>query len=363
MTFEYICENCSTKRYPSVRYKEEKCNICGRLVRPQYICSECYRKLSYEEILDYNECPSCGEPIPKERIAWESESTAILKNGTLTVDIEGEESIHLENIREIDLNVMGSSFARVENPKFAEFASVDGYEKMESCVDLYFGNEKDSEIFERIEKLKEEQDMEWEDLLHSMLRHDLRNKTQITRGYLELLKDFDLPKKAERYIDNALNGVQEGIDLIEKVRKLQQVKGEKVKEVNIISDIQSVLDKYQGLAERNEMKISTRFPRESLMVEGGSLLNEVISNIVENAIRHSGGSRIRISVVSKGGEVICSVEDDGCGIPDEDKRKIFHKNYTRGESLSGGSRYVSRKDALEKLWWESRSKRFGDERG
>ncbi len=70
--------------------------------------------------------------------------------------------------------------------------------------------------------------------------------------------------------------------------------------------------------------------------EGGPLINEVFSNLEENSIRHSDGSRLRIRGEVTENEVTCIIEDDGRGIPDEEKEKIFEKGYTTDEERGTG---------------------------
>ncbi|MEF8832644.1 MAG: sensor histidine kinase, partial [Candidatus Thermoplasmatota archaeon] len=60
-----------------------------------------------------------------------------------------------------------------------------------------------------------------------------------------------------------------------------------------------------------------------------------------NSIKHSGGKRILVSTKSKDDELVCTVEDDGKGVPDEAKEKIFERGYKKGETgVSGVGLYM-----------------------
>lgn len=67
-------------------------------------------------------------------------------------------------------------------------------------------------------KLAEER----EEFLHSLLRHDLRNKAQIILGYLELLRDTGLTKEQLGFLDKAMKATREEVELIEKVRSMRR---------------------------------------------------------------------------------------------------------------------------------------------
>ncbi|MFW6064919.1 MAG: sensor histidine kinase, partial [Candidatus Natronoplasma sp.] len=71
-------------------------------------------------------------------------------------------------------------------------------------------------------------------------------------------------------------------------------------------------------------------------VKGGTLLQEMISNLVENSIKHSDCDKIRIKSECEGDECIVTVEDDGKGISDEVKEKIFDRGFTKGENAGSG---------------------------
>jgi signal transduction histidine kinase len=51
-------------------------------------------------------------------------------------------------------------------------------------------------------------------------------------------------------------------------------------------------------------------------------IRQILRNLVSNAFRY-GGEKIRIRAFSEGGNVVVVVEDDGEGIPKEDRAQIF----------------------------------------
>ncbi|KXA94735.1 hypothetical protein AKJ65_03635 [candidate division MSBL1 archaeon SCGC-AAA259E19] len=57
---------------------------------------------------------------------------------------------------------------------------------------------------------------------------------------------------------------------------------------------------------------------------------------MENAIAHSACGKIRIGFEEAGDECIVTVEDDGRGISEEKKDKIFDRGFKRGETSGTG---------------------------
>lgn len=77
------------------------------------------------------------------------------------------------------------------------------------------------------------------------------------------------------------------------------------------------------------------YPGEGCKVKGGSLLNQVSTNIIENAIQHSGGSRVKIHGETTDKETLCRIGDNGEGLPEEKRDEIFDRGYTTDEERGG----------------------------
>ncbi len=173
------------------------------------------------------------------------------------------------------------------------------------------------------------------EFLHSLLRHDLGNKLQITMGFLELLEEEDLSEVNKEYISDSLNSVEEGIELIKNVRTLNNLEsGEtEIREVKLKKTIDESIDRHRDLAKKLDFEVENNMAEE-VEVKGGMLLKEMFSNLIENSLTHSNGNKIRISMEKKEEFVKVILEDDGEGIPDGKKGKITEKGF-KGERSSG----------------------------
>ena len=66
------------------------------------------------------------------------------------------------------------------------------------------------------------------------------------------------------------------------------------------------------------------------------LLREMISNLIDNAIRHAkAGASIVVAVRTDGDTAILSVEDDGCGIPAELRTAVMERYSTTAPRPGG----------------------------
>jgi len=96
--------------------------------------------------------------------------------------------------------------------------------------------------------------------------------------------------------------------------------------VPLVRDVTSLLD---VLAEEKSQKVSVAGD-DAIQVQGdGTILRQVLTNLLDNAIKYSySGSHISLRVSRSGdGAVVVEVEDDGPGIPPEHRDKVFDRFY------------------------------------
>ena len=83
-------------------------------------------------------------------------------------------------------------------------------------------------------------------------------------------------------------------------------------------------------ALRRNIDLGFEGPEQSVMVNGNAiLLREMLNNLLDNAVRYSPpGSRVTVQVVRDGGgHALLQVEDNGAGIPQEDRARVFERFY------------------------------------
>ncbi len=122
-----MCDNCGHTIFPNEKLEQEKCRICGSPIEPE----------------DLARGPKPG-----------NFQNIKMEDGTLTIDIEEGGVTSLEDVEEVRLNVLGDEIALIKNPDFAEFSTVENYEREDDAVDLYFEAEERQELLEKIEELR-----------------------------------------------------------------------------------------------------------------------------------------------------------------------------------------------------------------
>lgn len=185
---------------------------------------------------------------------------------------------------------------------------------------------------------REEPDRE---LLLDLVCHDIHNMNQVQLGYLEMARDsLDPASTAFGYLEKCRAMLTDSSGLLRNVQKLQQLStGARTLE---IVDLRSVLREVveQSLDGRGK-EVEINLPRKcEYKVKANALLKDAILNILGNAIKHTTGKPvidIRVEKVAGGEKNFCRVivDDNGPGIPDEMKRRLFNR-FEHGSTPASG---------------------------
>ncbi|PSQ16734.1 PAS domain-containing sensor histidine kinase [Halobacteriales archaeon QS_8_69_26] len=172
--------------------------------------------------------------------------------------------------------------------------------------------------------------------LHSLLRHDLSNKLQVIEGNLNMIDRDALDDEHAEFFDHALNGIGDAIELIDNVRTLHKLEGEEeLGPTNLERLLREAIDRHEDLRKQRGFTVETEVDGPGRVL-GGSILSELFANLVENALVHSDGSTIRVSTRVEGSTVVVTVEDDGRGVPEDEKERILEKGYSGTGSTGSG---------------------------
>ena len=187
-----------------------------------------------------------------------------------------------------------------------------------------------------------------EQLRANLLRaisHDLRTPlTSISGNASNLLamgQDFDEETRKQLYTDIYENSMWL-INLVENLLSITRLVEGRLN-LNITEDL---VDDVVAEALRHVNKKSAE---HTIVTESGEefllarmdprLIVQVIINIVNNAIEYTpAGSHITIRSEKKDGTIILSIADDGPGIPDQEKPRVFDMFYSGGNPIADSRR-------------------------
>jgi PAS domain S-box-containing protein len=209
------------------------------------------------------------------------------------------------------------------------------------------------------------------ELYVDLMGHDINNMNQISMGFLELAEEIisiegKLDKENINLIEKPIEMLKNSSKLIDSVRKLQRermglYKPEIFDIGKMLNDVRS---RYSSVPGRDISINCNVLP--DCKVKANELLWEVFSNLVDNAIKHSRGQlTVNLNMErladSDKNYIKVMVEDNGPGIPDNLKEKLFDRlsldsTRVRGKGFGLCLTKMLIDDFNGKFWVENRVK-------
>jgi signal transduction histidine kinase len=98
--------------------------------------------------------------------------------------------------------------------------------------------------------------------------------------------------------------------------------------VDVVRLLRQLAELFAPVAEDARQRLQTDLARVADVHADRTLLLQMFSNLVENAIRHAGrGAVIRIECRAEGAETLVRIVDSGPGIPPPERAKVFNRLY------------------------------------
>ncbi len=195
--------------------------------------------------------------------------------------------------------------------------------------------------FEKRQALKDAAEKEHYHRLVKVLSHDVSNASFIFSMYFMRLKKRISDPQGEVVIQKIEATLKKMDQILASVKNEQAFKSFQnsiqLVKTNLTEVVIEVLHFYEDRFETKDLKVDLDMPPEVfVMADRSALGNQVISNIVSNAIKFSKtNGLISIKLSEANGDYKLSIEDQGIGIPKDQIHKIFFSN--NGVSTSGTS--------------------------
>ena len=192
---------------------------------------------------------------------------------------------------------------------------VEGSDEMASLASSY--NSMSDHIQRLIEAQRE---------LMRAVSHELRTPVARIRFAMEMLaedEDYESRLQQVDMIDKDIEALNNLIDEIMTYAKLEQgTPSFDFEKIVLFEVLDQVATETEALKTQKDIVLNA--PPVSLVVDAEyRYLHRVVQNLVGNAVRYCNEKVIISGGVNEKGKAYICVEDDGAGIPEEDRQKIF----------------------------------------
>ncbi len=195
---------------------------------------------------------------------------------------------------------------------------------MASIIALSFYSHKLIARVKRAEALK--------DLFVSTVSHELRTPLTSIIGSLDIINSGmagEIPGESKKIVGIAHKNSKRLLELINDILDLQKLESGlmtyHIKPMPIAAFVDDVVEAIDGFADQSNVKIKVDNTAPDVVVKGDwARLTQALTNLIANAVRYSPtGEDVVVSVSHSGSLVRVAVIDNGPGVPQEFKSRIF----------------------------------------
>ncbi|MEZ5926501.1 MAG: HAMP domain-containing sensor histidine kinase [Hyphomicrobiaceae bacterium] len=163
----------------------------------------------------------------------------------------------------------------------------------------------------------------------SAIAHELKSPIGRLRQRLERLPYSGSTQTSEEIVGAALAEIDRVVEIIDAVLRISQIQAgarrNRFTPIDLAELVEEVAEVYEPVAEEAGLALVCQPPMTNGRILGDpQLLRQLFVNLIENAMRHSGGGRtITLSLDQDHGDPVAVVADDGAGIPEEERQRVL----------------------------------------
>ena len=196
--------------------------------------------------------------------------------------------------------------------------------------------------------------------------HDLRqpiHTLSLFGAALDMRPLDPASREIAQHMNTALQVLANQLDALLDISKLDaQVVKVNVTSVKLANMLQRIWKEFGPTADAKGLKMALRCPRDATVETDPLLLERIVRNLLDNAIKYTDAGCISLQVTREGDASFIELSDSGRGIPQAEQRRIFEEFYQldnperdRTKGLGLGLAIVRRLADLLRIQMEMRS--------
>lgn len=169
--------------------------------------------------------------------------------------------------------------------------------------------------------------------------HELKTPLAVMMVSIDCI---EVNKKNEKYINNMKSESDRMNNLITKLLDLSESESGNNKELYTANNLSKIVEKralvFESLAFENNVNIETQIEKDIMLKCSKSEIDEVVSILIDNAIKHSyKNSVIKVNLYKDKNNIVLDIINNGKDIPIDEYDKIFERFYLSDKSRNRDS--------------------------
>lgn len=204
-----------------------------------------------------------------------------------------------------------------------------GYKELDDLADTLNFTTKE---LAKTDKLKKE--------LIANVSHDLRTPLTMIKAYSEMIRDLsgDNKKKREEHLKVIIDETDRLTTLVNDMMDISKIESGLVvlnkENFDMCVLVKEIVDRFSLANESPDLNLVTDLPKGAYVKADKSKIQQVLYNLISNAINHSGDSKeIKVKITTLQRKIKVSVIDNGIGIKKEELPHIWSRYYKANKSF------------------------------
>jgi len=262
------------------------------------------------------------------------------------------------------LAMLSSRLASVELGKKSEHLSYNGSDEVGDLVRQY--NRMVDELEQSAQKLaNSEREYAWREMA-KQIAHEIKNPLtpmklnvqQLFKSWTDGIPGFE--KKLERFTKNQIEYIDNLSSIASAFSSFAKIPEANPVALDLMEQIRITLELFKN-SENIIFRVGPPQAETLIINADKEQINSIFSNLIKNGIQSIPSGQqgiIKVQIELQNGKVLVTLSDNGSGIPETLKPKMFTPNFTTkssgtGLGLSIVKRYVE--NAGGRIWFESES--------
>jgi signal transduction histidine kinase len=167
-----------------------------------------------------------------------------------------------------------------------------------------------------------------------MAAHELRTPITVVMGYLSMLSDGTfgaVPEMWRKPFETLMGKTRELNSIVTDLLEASRIEAKAMPRIHDQLDLRSVVEDAGGRARARAhllgAEIAMQLPSDPVPIDADEKqLGRILDNLINNGLSYTTRQpRLSISVLSEGDRAIVRVADNGAGIPESERERVFER--------------------------------------